>query len=157
MPSRIGQLASSSLVTGLPPSVTNPIRPELYAGRHHAALARAVGLAQFGVNHVVLDPGAGSALRHWHEQEDEFVFVLSGEVTLVDDHGEHRLTAGDYVGFPAGEANAHHLINRSNAPAAFLAMGTRHVGRETIHYPDDPAIGVASVVRDQRGERITAA
>jgi uncharacterized cupin superfamily protein len=153
MPTRIGRLAGTPVVAGLSPQIQHPIRPELYAGRRQAALARAVGLTQFGVNHVVLEPGAGSALRHWHEEEDEFVFVLWGELTLVDDYGEHILGAGDFVGFPAGEANAHHLLNHSDEPAAFLATGLRKVGRETVHYPDDPAMGVGVVTRDEKGER----
>lgn len=153
MESRIGQLSQTPVVSGLPASMVNAARPELFAGRHVAALAHGVGLTQFGVNHVTLDPGAGSALRHWHEEEDEFVYVLSGELVLVDETGEHPLTAGAYVGFPAGVPNAHHLINRSAEPASFLAVGTRKVGRETVHYPDDP-LGQFSVVRDARGDRV---
>lgn len=124
-----------------------------FAGRHERQLAKAVGLTQFGLNQVTLDPGAYSSLRHWHEREDEFVLVLSGELTLIDDNGEHALTAGDIVGFPAGAANAHHLTNRSAAPASFLVAGTRVVGTEDIHYPDD-APHVRSVTRNERGDRI---
>jgi uncharacterized cupin superfamily protein len=153
MKTRIGQLSQTPVTSGLPASMVNAIRAELFSGRHVAALGRGVGLTQFGVNHVTLDPGAGSALRHWHEEEDEFVYVLSGELVLVDEAGEHPLRAGDYAGFPAGVPNAHHLVNRSAGPASFLAMGTRHVGRETVHYPDDP-LDRFSVVRDARGDRI---
>ena len=92
---------------------------------------------QFGVNHVSLAPGAQTALRHWHEAEDEFVFVLSGAPTLIDENGEHALAAGSIVGFPAGVANAHHVLNRSGALAELLVVGSRRPGQETIHYPDD--------------------
>ena len=122
--------------------------------RFGRALGAGLGLTQFGVNHVTLAPGAISALRHWHAREDEFVYVLTGEITLIDEHGEHILRAGDYAGFPAGEANAHHLANRSVAEAAYLDVGTRFVGEETVHYPDDPAMGVQTVVRDAFGARV---
>ena len=65
------------------------------------------------------------------------MFVLAGTLTLIDDNGEHVLEAGGFVGFPAGEANAHHLMNKSSAPATFIAVGSRKPGEETIHYPDD--------------------
>ena len=72
---------------------------------------------------------------------------------LIDDNGEHALGPGDCVGFPAGEPIAHHLVNRSSAPARFLAVGTRKRGEERIHYPDDRRIGIASVFRGEDGER----
>ena len=86
------------------------------------------------------DDASMSSLRHWHEVEDEFVYVLSGVLTLVDDDGEHAMPPGTFAGFPAGCANAHHLLNRSDAPVCFLVIGSRRPGEETIHYPDD-AIG----------------
>jgi uncharacterized cupin superfamily protein len=79
--------------------------------------------------------------------------VLSGELTVIDETGEHALAAGDFVGFPAGVANGHHLANRSAAPAAFLMVGLRKRGTETIHYPDD-APGEATVARDETGDRV---
>ena len=103
-------------------------------------MARAVDITQFGVNHVTLEPGSISALRHWHEAEDEFVYVLSGTLTLIDDNGEHTMEQGSFAGFPAGCANAHHLVNRSNASAIFIVVGSRKPGEERMHYPDD-AIG----------------
>ena len=154
MQSKIGHLSLSSVSSGLPTAVANPIKPEWFAGQHEARLATPLGITQFGVNHVTLDPGAYSALRHWHQAEDEFVYVLSGELMLIDENGEHPLTEGAFAAFPAGEANAHHLANRSSAPASFLAVGTRHRGKETIHYPDDDALGVATVERDAAGRRI---
>jgi uncharacterized cupin superfamily protein len=125
------------ITTGLPTAWTPPVRPQSFAGKHEAQLAKAVDITQFGVNHVTLDPGAMSALRHWHEAEDEFVYVLSGRVVLIDDHGEHTMEAGAFAGFPAGCSNAHHLHNKSNNPATFLVIGSRKPGEETIHFPDD--------------------
>jgi uncharacterized cupin superfamily protein len=130
------------------------LRPENFVGTHERRLGRAVSVSQFGVNHVELEPGAMSSLRHWHEGEDEFVYVLSGELTLIDENGERILTQGSIVGFPAGVPNAHHLKNNSRARACFLAMGTRKRGKETIHYPDDPEIGTSIVERDSNGERL---
>lgn len=149
--SPIGRLAETPAAS---PAMRRTIHHEWYVGQATAALGRPAGLTQFGVNHVTLAPGARSALRHWHEEEDEFVLVLEGEVVLINDEGQHQLVAGDYVGFPAGEPNAHHLANFSAAPARYLAVGTRHVGVERVHYPDDSEMGVQSVERDARGERI---
>jgi uncharacterized cupin superfamily protein len=134
--------------------VAHRIHPEWFAGLHEAQLAKRVGLSQFGLNQVTLDPGARSSLRHWHEEEDEFVFVLSGTLTLIDENGEHAMPAGSFAGFPAGAANAHHVANLSDAPATFLAVGTRKVGRETIHYPDTPERPVGVVTRDASGNRV---
>ena len=140
MESRIRKLSDVPVTTGLPDSWPRRIKAELFAGKHEAHLARVVDVSQFGVNHVTLEPGSISALRHWHEAEGEFVYVLSGTLTLIDDNGEHALEQGAFAGFPAGCANAHHLVNRSNASASFIVVGSRKPGEETIHYPDD-AIG----------------
>lgn len=146
--SRIGRIGSPSS------SAFTPVRrPEWFEGKHEQRLARLLGVTQFGVNHLTLEPGAYSALRHWHEQEDEFVFVLQGELVLIDENGEHPLTPGMYAAFPAGEANAHHLCNRSSLPASFLAIGARHRGVESIHYPDDD-LTVGPLVRDSKGDRV---
>lgn len=134
MDTKLLHLDQTPVATG---ATSQSLKAHLFAGRHERRLAKAVGLTQFGVNHVTLDPGSMSALRHWHEAEDEFVYVLEGELTLVDNNGEHRLTAGSFVGFPAGVANAHHLRNESGAPATFIVVGSRRPGEETIHYPDD--------------------
>jgi uncharacterized cupin superfamily protein len=88
-------------------------------------LGEAAGLTQFGVNLVTLPPGAWSSQRHWHAREDEFVYVLSGDVVLVTDAGEELLRVGDSAGFPAGVADGHCLQNRSNAEAVLLVVGTR--------------------------------
>jgi uncharacterized cupin superfamily protein len=150
MDTRIGRLSETPVSSGAPGWAT---RAEFFVGRSEAQLGKPVGISQFGVNHVVLQPGAFSSLRHWHEEEDEFVYVLWGELTLIDETGEHRLAAGDFAGFPAGSANGHHLANRSTASAAFLAVGSRKRGTETIHYPDD-ALGVVKVTRDRNGDRV---
>jgi uncharacterized cupin superfamily protein len=147
MDTRIGHLRGAPAST--PP---DPIRPELFRGRREVPLGKAVGVTQFGVNYVILEPGSVSALRHWHECEDELVFVLSGELTLIDNNGEHVLSEGAFAGFPAGSPNAHHLANRSTVPAAFLVVGLRKVGRETVHYPDDP-LGAVTIYRDYKGDR----
>src|SRR5438445_8708427 len=83
-------------------------------------LGEACGLTRFGVNLVTLGPGAQSALRHWHTLEDEFVYVLEGEVVLVSEGGEQTLSAGMCAGYPAGRRDAHHFVNRSAAPARYL-------------------------------------
>ena len=105
------------------------------ATRIKRALGDAAGLSRFGVNLVHLDPGDWSAQRHWHSHEDEFVYVLEGEVTLVSDAGEQVLTPGMAAGFPAGVEDGHCLINRSDAVAVYLEVGDR--SREDVaRYPD---------------------
>ena len=96
----------------------------------------AAGLTQFGVNLLRLPPGAWSSQRHWHSAEDEFVYVLEGEVVLVTDDGEEVLRAGDCVGFPAGDANAHHLQNRGAAEVVLLEVGSRRPDSDAVDYPD---------------------
>lgn len=137
METRLSRVADVPVVTGVPETWTKPIRPERFVGKREARLAKAVGLTQFGVNLVTLAPGAMSSLRHWHEAEDEFVYVLEGEVTLVDDNGVHSMDATTFAGFPANSGNAHHLVNRSTRDATLLVVGSRRPGLETIHYPDD--------------------
>ncbi len=105
------------------------------AGRSKKRLGDVAGLENFGVNLVKLEPGSYSALRHWHAKQDEFVYVLEGEVTLVTNAGEQTLKAGMAAGFPAGEANGHHLINRSNTVAVYLEIGDRTPDDE-VTYPD---------------------
>ena len=95
------------------------------AQRLRRRLGDAGGLSDFGVNMLTLPPGAWSSQRHWHSKEDEFVYVLSGEVVLVDDNGEQVLRAGDCAAFPKGDKNGHHLINKSKADAVCLEVGTR--------------------------------
>lgn len=95
-------------------------------GRARAVLGNLFGLDQFGVNIVTLEPGAWSSFRHWHATEDEFVYVLDGEITLADDDGDHVMTSGMCAGFKAGRPNGHHLKNLSEKPATYLEVGTRN-------------------------------
>jgi uncharacterized cupin superfamily protein len=105
------------------------------AARTNHQLGLAAGLTQFGVNLTRLPAGTWSSQRHWHAHEDEFVWVLEGEVVLVDDAGEHVLRAGDCAGFPGGERNGHHLQNRSDREAVLLTIGSRD-DRDHGEYPD---------------------
>jgi len=95
------------------------------ADRVRRRLGNAGGFSDFGVNLMCLPPGNWSSQRHWHSHEDEFVYVLEGEVTLVEDDGETLLRAGDAAAFPKGTGNGHHLINKSNAVAVYLEVGSR--------------------------------
>src|SRR5688572_23390306 len=113
--------------------------PEPYKSRvlprEKRALGDACGLTKIGVNPTVLPPGKESSMRHWHTHEDEFVFVLGGEVVLRTDEGEQVLTAGMCAGFPAGEQNGHQLINRSDRPARYLEVSNRD-DADGAEYPD---------------------
>ncbi len=103
--------------------------PAQYAGpclqRRWVRLGDAAGLTQFGVNLLTLDPGVWSSQRHWHAEEDEFVYVIEGEVVLITDAGEQVMRAGDSAGFKAGVRDGHALQNRSDQPARLLVVGTR--------------------------------
>ena len=121
--------------------------------RRKRALGDAAGLDQFGVNLVELPPGSWSAHRHWHSREDEFVYVLKGELVLVTDAGERTLAAGMAAGFPAGAADGHHLVNRSARPARYLEVGTRTSGVDECHYPDlDLFLTKEGVFTDKKGK-----
>lgn len=104
-------------------------------GRSKQRLGDAGGVTQYGVNLTRLKPGAASALRHWHETEDEFVFVLDGALVLIEDGGETPLKAGEAAAFPAGAPNGHQLVNRSAADAVYLEIGTRSK-TDRVTYPD---------------------
>lgn len=119
-------------------------------GRQRRRLGNAAGLDQFGVNLTMLKPGAASALRHCHEQEDELVFILEGEVVLIEDDGETALKPGDAAGFKANSGVGHHLVNKSNRDAVYLEIGTRSK-YERVEYPDADLM----VVRDAEGMRYT--
>ncbi len=106
-----------------------------FDGRVKRSLSNAVGLTQFGVNHVVIEPGCISSQRHWHLNEDEFVLVVDGEVILETNAGETVLTPGMAVGFPAGKPDGHRIINKSDKPAILFEVGTRSVDEE-VTYPD---------------------
>ena len=105
-------------------------------GYERQRVGNAAGLTQFGVNRAVLPPGRRTAARHWHEAEEEFVIVVSGEVVLRDDQGDAVLRAGDCAGLRASEANGHAIENRSDEPAVIFEIGSRSPD-ETVHYPDD--------------------
>ena len=106
--------------TGYPDPFNDPC-----AGRTRRRLGDAGGLQDFGVNLMTLPPGGWSSQRHWHSHEDEFVYVLEGELTLVEDDAETLLRAGDCACFPKNTGNGHHLQNRSAAPAIYLEVGSR--------------------------------
>lgn len=107
--------------------------------RSKRRLGDACGLTKFGVNLVRLGPGGQSALRHWHTLEDEFVYIVSGEVILVTDAGEQKLSPGMCAGYPAGRRDAHHMLNRGSMPATYLEIGNRIDG-DNCFYPDDDLV-----------------
>ena len=122
------------------------------ANRRRWKLGDAAGLTQFGVNLMRLAPGVWSSQRHWHTAEDEFVWVVSGEVVLVTDDGEEVLRAGDSAGFKAGVANGHQIQNRSGAEAVLLEIGTRAPDTDHSDYPDlDMVVGPDEVYRHRDG------
>lgn len=114
------------------------------ATRIRQRLGDAGGLTQFGVNLMHLPPGAWSAQRHWHSAEDEFVYVVSGEVVLVTDSGEEVMAAGDCAAFPANTPNGHHIINKSGSVAVYLEVGSR-VASDRVVYPDIDLVFDATV------------
>jgi uncharacterized cupin superfamily protein len=121
------------------PVLSGTAYPEAFAeavnGRSRQALGDAGGITQFGVNLVELQPGAASSQRHWHSHEDEFVMVVSGELTLVTDEGETLMRAGDCAAFPAGRPNGHQLVNRGWGTGLFLVVGSR-IPEDKATYPD---------------------
>jgi uncharacterized cupin superfamily protein len=131
--------------TGYPPPYDRVV-----VGRIRKRLGNAAGLDQFGVNLTTLKPGAASALRHWHEKEDELIYVLKGEIVLVEDGGETVLKPDDAAGFKANTPNGHHLINRTQSDAVYLEIGTRSKN-ERAEYPDVDLL----VIRDDKGIRYT--
>jgi len=114
--------------------------PDPYAtpclNRQRWRLGKAGGLRDFGVNLLRLPPGSWSSQRHWHSLEDEFVWVLEGEVVLIEEGVETPLSPGDCAAFPAGEANGHHLVNRSAQDALVLEVGTTRPAQDVTRYPD---------------------
>jgi uncharacterized cupin superfamily protein len=118
------------------------------SGREKQKIGDAVGLTQFGVNITRIKAGSASALRHWHEQEDEFILMLDGELVLRENDGETLLKAGDAAGFKAGSGIAHCLVNRTDRDAVYLEIGTR-AKSERVHYPDVDFM----MERDETGRR----
>ncbi len=116
--------------TGYP----EPYRENVVA-RRKRVLGDAFGLTRYGVNLVELSPGTWSSQRHWHTHEDEFVFVFSGELTLITDAGEQKLGPGMVAGFPAGDSDGHHLVNKSGETASYPEIGDR-TPQDEVFYPD---------------------
>jgi len=122
----------------LPTQQRNPYPPpydRATDGRFRRVLGDTLGLTKFGVNLTELAPGAASSLRHWHTEEDEFVYILDGTPTLVTDAGEQLLEPGMCAGFPANSGDGHRLENRSDGTVVYLEIGNRSA-HETVHYPD---------------------
>ena len=119
--------------------VVHPVAGEDLGEYSNANLGDAAGLSQFGVHLEILHPGGKSSMRHWHESEDELVYVLDGELTLVEDTGATPLRAGEAAAWKAGAANAHRLENRGAADATYLVVGTR-AERDRIHYAEHDLI-----------------
>lgn len=115
--------------TGYPPEYADKVKERWYR-----RLAPPAGITDFGASHVMLKPGAWSAQRHWHDDEDELVVMISGEAVLVDDHGRTPLRAGDIAAFPKKEDNGHVLVNESDADCVFVAIG--RPAASDCHYPD---------------------
>ena len=122
---------------------------EPIVGRARQRLGNAVGLSQFGVNLTTLKPGTWSSQRHWHRNEDEFIYVLKGEIVLCEDHhSETVLKAGDAAGFKANSGNGHCLINRTQHDAVYIEVGTRTVNETTVYSDIDMRLE-----RDKTGMR----
>ena len=136
------------------PAATGSAYPEPFrsrvATRRKQKLGDALGLKNFGVNLTTIPPRAVSALRHWHTHEDEFIYIVSGELTLVTSDGEQRLTPGMCAGFPAGKADGHCLVNRTDRDAVYLEVGDRKPD-DAVTYPDDDIAGRAT----PQGRRFT--
>src|SRR3970282_2781274 len=134
----------------LDPATVSPVTGSAYrepvksrvSGRRKQRLGDALGLKNYGVNLTTIPPGAVSALRHWHSHEDEFIYIVSGELVLVTNDGEQRLTPGMCAGFPAGRADGHFLVNRTQRDAVYLEVGDRRP-EDAVTYPDDEIAGQA--------------
>jgi uncharacterized cupin superfamily protein len=106
-----------------------------YGARESVHLTEEGGLTQFGAHVQTLQPGSRSSDRHWHEKEDELLFMLSGETTVIEEDGPHTLEPGDAACWPAGTANGHQVVNRSEAPCTYLIFGSG-AEPDVVHYPD---------------------
>ena len=131
MPKIDKDAAPTRFGSGYPPPYDEPCK-----GRRRWKLGDAAGLTQFGVSLLRLPAGGWSSQRHWHTDEDEFVWMLEGEVVMVDDDGEHVLRPGDCCGWKAGETNGHHLQNRTTQDAVYLEVGSRRPDTDGCDYPD---------------------
>ncbi|MGF1694474.1 cupin domain-containing protein [Vibrio lamellibrachiae] len=137
------------------PAETESGFPEPFASQMGSSAWRGLsdefGLTLFGVNLEVIEPNGQSALRHWHSNSEEFVYVLSGELQLVTNRGKQKLLQGMCVGFKAGIDDGHHLINESTLPASFIVIGSR-VSDDEVFYPDDNL----QWLETESGERVAA-
>jgi uncharacterized cupin superfamily protein len=135
----MGKLKSPAFDPKELPETSSTGYPEPYksrvAGRHRRRLGDAAGLKNFGVNLTRLDSGAESSMRHWHMKQDEFIYVLEGEVTLVTDAGRQKLAPGMAAGFSAGKADGHQLVNETDRPVLYLEIGDR-TPDDSASYPD---------------------
>ena len=133
---RAAEAPPRAVSSGYPPDLAAKV-----AGREKRPLGDRFGLKNFGVNLTRLAPGAASSLRHAHATQDEFIYVLEGEPTLITDAGAAPLAPGMCVGFPAGMGDAHHLVNRTGRNVLYLEVGDRSPG-DRASYPDDDLLGV---------------
>ena len=115
--------------TGYPPPYDAAV-----AGRFYRRIGDYAGLMDFGASHVVLKPGAASSQRHWHQDEDELVVMISGCAVLIEDDGRTIMRPGDIALFPKGAANGHHFVNESADDCVLVAVGRRVAS--DCHYPD---------------------
>lgn len=122
------------------PAISKTMYPapfnKMVQGRMKRRLGSALGLTELGVNITTLMPGAASAMRHYHTADDEFVYILDGEVTLITDAGPQLLTTGMCAGFPKGVKDGHHLVNQGDRPVTFLEAGTNNIP-DLVVYPDE--------------------
>jgi len=128
-------VASQALPRAKPSILPEPFASRM-AGREKRPLGDLFGLSNFGVNLTRLLPGAGSALRHAHSRQDEFIYILQGHPVLITDAGETQLSAGMCAGFKFGTGNGHNLLNCSSEEVIYLEVGDRNAG-DTVVYPDD--------------------
>src|SRR5262245_26956208 len=146
---RLPALDPATVISSEGTSYPDAFKPAV-AGRTKRRLGDALGVKHFGVNMTTIKPGSGSALRHWHSREDEFIYLLSGELVLVTEAGEQTLTAGMCAGFPAGKADGHHLVNRTSQDAVYLEVGDRDPA-DAVTYPDEDLLAVGT----PQGRRFT--
>ncbi len=139
-PSRPAAVHAAEVPPGAAASNYPPEFAARVAGREKRPLSDHVGLANFGVNLTRLSPGAASSLRHAHSKQDELVYILEGEPTLVTGAGETVLSPGMCAGFRAGSGDAHQLVNRTSRDVLYLEVGDRSPG-DTVTYPDDDIVG----------------
>lgn len=130
MPKIDFETIARSNATGYPEPFGEPV-----ARRWYRRVGPATGLTALGASHLTLEPGAWSSQRHWHVAEDELLVMLSGEAVLIEDEGETVLRAGDFVAWPMGVRNGHHLVNRGETDCTFICVSAGD-GDAGADYPD---------------------